>query len=74
MATTLFESNTYDLSKVNEFVLCITHKPTGKTVDFEGFVAQGIINTITQQSNMERDVSETLDRIGNSLLEKGGFK
>jgi hypothetical protein len=74
MATTLFESDTYDLSKVNDFVLCITHKPTGKTVDFEGFVAQGIINTITQQVNMGRDVSETLDRIGNSLLAKKEFK
>jgi len=74
MATTLFESDTYDLAKVDDFKLCITHKPTGKTVDFEGFVAQGIINTITQQTNMDHDVTETLDRIGNSLLEKGGFK
>lgn len=74
MAMTIFESDTYDLEKVDEFKLNITHKPTGKTVSFEGFVAQGIVNTIYQQINLGHEITETLDRIGNTLLEKGEFK
>jgi len=74
MPTTIFESDTYDLAKVSEFQLRITHKPSGKTVDFNDFAAQGIINTIYQQSNLGHEITETLDRISNTILEKGGFK
>jgi len=74
MAITLFETDTYDLEKVNDFKLNITHKPTGRTVAFEGFVAQGIVNTLYQQTNLGHELTETLDRIGNTLLEKGEFK
>ena len=74
MDNSLFESDNYTLDKVNEYTLTITHKPTSQRASFDGWSAQGIMNTMHQQSDTEHEYSETLERIGNALLSKKAFK
>jgi hypothetical protein len=74
MENALFESENYWLEKLSEISLVIHHKDTEKSAVFEGFAAQGIINTLHQQNEIGHDYADTLERMSNIIKEKGGFK
>ena len=69
----LFESENFWVEKTSDQKMTIHHKSTGTKAVFEPFAAQGIINTIYQQSEHGKEYSESLERIGQTLLSKGGF-
>jgi len=74
MENALFESDSYWVEKLSETSLVIHHKETEQSALFEGFTAQGIINTLHQQYNAGHEYADTLERISTIIKDKGGFK
>jgi len=71
--TYLFESMSYGLEKLEDGSIRIHCKLTNEKALFAPYAAMGLINNIYQQADMGKEYSDSLERLGNLLYEKGSF-